>query len=118
MIFKESTSRGFPYKMNEVRIENADAVSFYENERTRAAYIEINKWVGKDDAKWTQLLREIYPFIIEQAVGIWLPVPHKFRVWWPWVKGYHGEYNVGYDNTFAYLQYIWVDEALKKSMGY
>lgn len=118
MIYKESVSRGFPYKMNEVRTENLDDVSFFESDRTRAVYNEVSKYVGKDDAKWAKMIRDIYPFIIAQAPGVWLPNPDGYRVWQPWVKGYHGEFNVGYDNQYVYMQYVWVDQALKKSLGF
>ena len=116
MIYKESTSRGFPYKMNEVLQENLDDVAFYENEKTRDVYTQIQLYVGKDDAKWEKLLHDVYPFIIAQSPGIWLPSPYAYKVWQPWLKGFHGESNVGYDNPYLYLRYIWIDEELKKSM--
>ncbi len=118
MIYKESTSRGFPYKMNEVLIENLDDVAFYENEKTRAAYNAIQPFVGKNDAAWAKILHDIYPFIIEQAPGVWLPSPYLYKIWQPWVRNYHGESNVGYDNTYYYMQFAWIDQTLKASMGF
>jgi len=118
MIFKESTSRGFPYKMNEVLQENLDDVAFYENQKTRDVYNQIQPYVGKDDTKWEKLLHDIYPFIIAQAEAVWMPSPYAYKVWQPWLKGYQGEANVGYDNTYQYLDYIWIDQTVKKSMGY
>jgi peptide/nickel transport system substrate-binding protein len=117
MIYKESVSRGFPYKMNETHIESTDDVAFFDSEITRNAYKEIQQYVGKDDEAWMKIVHDVYPYIIEQAVGVWLPVPHVYRVWQPWIKGYQGEYNVGYDNQQVYLQYIWIDQATKKSLG-
>ena len=38
--------------------------------------------------------------------------------WWPWVKNYHGELSVGIINEYAENMYIWIDQDLKKSMGY
>jgi len=39
------------------------------------------------------------------------------RFWWPWLKNYSGEANVGYfEQTFP--TWIWLDQSLKKSMGY
>jgi peptide/nickel transport system substrate-binding protein len=114
MIFKETTSRGFPYKMNEVLKENLDDVAFFEDPKTREVYNQIQPFVGKDDTKWAKLLHDIYPYIISQAEAVWLPSPTLYRVWQPWVKGYHGELNMGYDNTFQFYTYIWVDSSLKK----
>ncbi len=118
MLYKESVSRGFPYKMNETRIQNTDDVAYFDHERTRKAYNDIQPYVGKDDDAWISIIREIYPFIIEQAPGVWLPVAHVYRTWQPWIQGFDGEYNVGYDNQHVYMQYIWIDQAKKKSLGY
>ena len=39
--------------------------------------------------------------------------------WWPWVKNYFGEQTVGDDGMFSGLaRFIWIDEALKESMGF
>jgi hypothetical protein len=47
-----------------------------------------------------------------------MPVPHEYRMWWPWVQNYRGEGPLGYDNQMAFTRYIWIDPATKKSMGY
>lgn len=33
-------------------------------------------------------------------------------------KNYTGEANMGYYNPYQYICYIWIDDALKKSLGY
>ena len=67
-------------------------------------------------------MKEIGPFIIEEAVGVWLPLEKVYVMWWPWwkcyPKGYHGEYSVGTGDRGFQIQYIWVDKELKRSMGY
>jgi peptide/nickel transport system substrate-binding protein len=68
-----------------------------------------------DDAKWQKMLHDVYPFIIAQAPGVWLPSPSAYKVWQPWFKGWHGESNVGYDNSYRHLNYVWIDSSLKKS---
>jgi hypothetical protein len=39
-------------------------------------------------------------------------------MWWPWVENYRGEGSLGYDNQAAFTRFIWLNQALKKSMGY
>jgi peptide/nickel transport system substrate-binding protein len=107
-----------PYKMGTVRLEHFDNYSFYENPRTREAYNEMNKWIGKDDAIWTKIVKDITPFIIEEAIAVWLPAPPGFTVWHPWLQNYHGESIYAEGATPNLVHYIWIDEALKKSMGY
>ena len=39
--------------------------------------------------------------------------------WWPWLRNYNGEYALDDDSGFfAMLPYIWIDEDLKKEMGF
>lgn len=118
MVFKESTSRGFPYDMNEVMINNSDDVAFFESETTNEAYRQIQLYLGRDDAKWQKILHDVYPFIIAQSPGIWLPSPNAYKMFQPWLKGWHGESNVGFDNPYGYIRYPWIDSSLKSSMGY
>ncbi len=47
-----------------------------------------------------------------------MPVPYFYSIWQPWVKGYHGEQVPGYTNDFVFTHYIWLDQNLKKEMGY
>ena len=118
MIYTGSPTAMFPYTMPSVILETLDDKSYYENPRTRAVFNEVNKYFGKDDARWMKLLKDITPFILEESVGIWLPVPHQYRMWWPWLRNYQGEGPLGYDNQMAISHHIWIDQSMKKSMGY
>jgi peptide/nickel transport system substrate-binding protein len=39
------------------------------------------------------------------------------RFWWPWIKNYAGETSVGYFNRY-WTKFVWLDQDLKKEMGY
>ena len=56
--------------------------------------------------------------MVDQAPYIWLPTQYVYSAWWPWVKNYSGEYSVGYIRYDSWATWIWIDEALKESMGY
>jgi peptide/nickel transport system substrate-binding protein len=118
MIMKATKSYLFPFRMLEVRQESVDCASFFESSVTREAYNEILGCVGKDDARIASLLRSITPYILEQSWGIWLPVPHNFILWQPWVQNFHGEVNIGYWSPGITSKYIWIDESRKTSLGY
>jgi ABC-type transport system substrate-binding protein len=45
------------------------------------------------------------------------PMSSRYNFWWPWVKNYKGELTIGYYNSI-WTQYIWIDQDLKKAMGY
>jgi peptide/nickel transport system substrate-binding protein len=56
---------------------------------------------------------DVRPYLIEQAFKIPFPQPFLTNFRWPWVKG---TYNQGADAQF--FKYYWIDQDLKKSMGY
>jgi len=58
-------------------------------------------------------VEEIRPYLIENAFRVPFPQPYTYNMWWPWVKNTYGQGGVAY-----LLKYYWVDQALKKSMGY
>ncbi len=108
----------FPFRLLMVRQESFDNRSFFEHPFTRQAYESINKIIGKDDTEANRMIKEVGVFSLQQAWGIWMPARYTYTMWWPWMKNYHGESTLGYDGQNLFAYYIWVDEALKKSMGY
>jgi len=117
-IYTSCPTAAFPWKLHIARKDSFDCHSYFEDPFTRDIYNQINLNYGKDPDKVAELLRESTPFILEQCVGIWQPVPFGYRLWWPWLQNYHGELNLGYDDQNCFTHYAWVDEALKASMGY
>ncbi len=62
--------------------------------------------------------RELTKYCVDNAFAIPVPYNYKYTFWWPWVKAYTGESSVGYYNMYNWPQYTWLDQDLKKSMGY
>jgi hypothetical protein len=56
--------------------------------------------------------KKMLPYLLEQAPVIPWPSSKIYAMWWPWLKNYHGEAGLNW------LQFYWVDQSLKKSMGY
>ncbi len=65
-----------------------------------------------------ELCRPLVLYLLEQAYMIPAPRVPTYAMWWPWVKNYSGENSIGYWKTDGFAAYVWIDEALKKSMGY
>jgi len=108
-----------PWFFYEVRIENFDNCAFYENPKTRAAYEECSQYVMKDADKTWQILRDITPFMLEQCVmGVYLPIPYAYDMWWPWLQNWYGATRIGYWEPETTSRYAWVDANMKRSMGY
>lgn len=58
-----------------------------------------------------QALKDVVPYILEQAFNVAMPAPWGYRVWQPWLKNYYGESDVKY-----WLKYAWIDQDLKAEL--
>jgi len=92
--------------------------SLVDDPRVNAAYEEIaaNLIVKQEDAD--EAMHEIFPYCLEQAWFVEPPSPYLWTLWWPWLKGYGGEYTVGQSNGDIWARWVWMDEDLKVSMGH
>ena len=75
-------------------------------------------FLERDEAKRQAMLKEMTREILDKAPYIWLPTAYNFTAWWPWVKNYGGELRVGAMRPGPIYARIWVDQELKKKMGY
>ncbi len=65
-----------------------------------------------------KITKELMKHLLLQAYAIPSVRYEGYSFWWPWLKNYSGETNVGYQTGYAWTQWVWYDQALKKSMGY
>ena len=63
-------------------------------------------------------LKKLIVYAIDQAPAIILPQPYSYVAWWPWVKDYYGEKRVGCQRSGPIHARIWIDQEMKKKMGY
>jgi peptide/nickel transport system substrate-binding protein len=112
------TRTDIPYMLFDLRKEQMFNPSGFEDERTREAWAEMSKVLGKNDAEVARIMRDIGTYALESAWGIWLPSPYTYAMWWPWFQNYHGEWDMGYACQERAWTYIWLDQDLKRSMGY
>ena len=82
------------------------------DKRMAAVYAE------PDEGKRQLLLRIMTRDIVEKAPYIWLPVSYVYTAWWPWVKNYGGELRVGSERPGPIHARMWVDQDMKKKMGF
>ena len=62
--------------------------------------------------------KELMKYVLDQAYVVSRPIYPQATFWWPWLRNYSGETQIGYFDTNYWASYIWIDEDLKKSMGY
>jgi ABC-type transport system substrate-binding protein len=66
-----------------------------------------------DYAEADRITKAAYKYCVEQAFLITMPAQWGYRIWQPWMKNYYGA-----DDLKFWLRWAWIDEDLKKSMGY
>ncbi len=71
-----------------------------------------------DTKKAMAIFKESMKYVLDQAYTIPRPMYPQTTLWWPWLKNYTGEYSVGYVRYESWAQWIWLDQDLKKTMGY
>jgi len=118
MLMKGSVDFAFPFRMLMVRKESFDDASYIDDPYVRTRYNEASALVGIDDATVNKDVKEVGVWSLEQAWGIYLPSPQQYVMWQPWVGNDHGEQDTGYFYPGGYMKYIWIDQAVKSSMGH
>ena len=71
-----------------------------------------------DEDKRKVMIREMTREIVDKAPYVWLPTAYAYTAWWPWVKNYGGELRAGSVRPGPIYARIWVDQEMKKQMGY
>lgn len=72
----------------------------------------------RDEPKRQAMLKAMTVEILDKAPYIWLPTPYLYTAWWPWVQNYQGELRAGAVRPGPIYARIWIDQEMKKKMGY
>ena len=72
----------------------------------------------RDEAARVAMTRELTIRLLNEAPSIWLPTVYNYTAWWPWVKNYGGELRAGAVRPGPIYARIWIDEELKREMGF
>ena len=74
--------------------------------------------VATDPVKRADLMTEAALIFIDDAPAIPFANQMVINAYWPWMKNYYGELNVGFYNYAPILARIWIDQTMKKDLGY
>ena len=88
---------------------NSDAVfdEYYENALAATTVEEQQEWARKANLR-----------VADQLWMIRGPVAPLFGGTQPWIKGYNGEGDIGAMQRSTVLMYLWVDQDMKREMGF
>ena len=84
-----------------------------------AALVKIRTLALTDYYGAMDLMRNLLrDYILGQAYAIPTPMAQLSVFWWPWLRGYSGETTVQLSIYNRWAEWVWLDQNLKKSMGY
>jgi peptide/nickel transport system substrate-binding protein len=78
--------------------------------------LDIGKYWVSDPAKYFAVLKESGVKELQTAYGIWMPVPYRYGMWWPWLHNYDGLGWIGWADVYDWTAFLWIDVNQKKSM--
>jgi peptide/nickel transport system substrate-binding protein len=116
LLYTYNSGIGTFFKMINFRGASQYNSSYVNDPEVEKAWVEMQEYVGIDEAKLNLLNANLMPYVLEQCWVLAKPNPYSYVIWWPWVKNWHGELQVGYYNYPSYLKYRWQDVDLKKQM--
>jgi len=92
---------------------------YFQDPKVDAAYNALLPYVGKNADKVWQIQKDILPYMIAQCpMGIYMPVPFIYDMWWPWLKNFYYATSIGHWSPEDNLKYSWIDQDLKISVGH
>jgi peptide/nickel transport system substrate-binding protein len=65
-----------------------------------------------------EVIKKLAVYALDQAPAIILPTEYVYHSWWPWVRNYYGELFVGAQRSAPIYARIWIDQEMKKKMGF
>jgi len=83
-----------------------------------AASEEMQRTFIVDGKAAAAQFKDLMKYVLDQAYVIPRPIYAQTNFWWPWLKNYSGERLVGYYVYNFWSAYIWIDEDMKKEMGF
>jgi peptide/nickel transport system substrate-binding protein len=102
---------------NPVSGQSASNLSMINDSYINDMMVKVRLAALTDQKESMRLFKEVAKRAVEQVYAIPNVIGRYYNFWWPWIRNYCGEITVGYDDM-NWPTWVWIDEALKKSMGY
>ncbi len=93
-------------------------LSHINDPRCEEAYTKMCELSVLNPTEANRVHKELMSYVLDQAWAIPYVTPASYNMWWPWLKNYHGESDLGRSNFPKWARFVWIDQGLKKSMGY
>ncbi|MFC2038756.1 ABC transporter substrate-binding protein [Chloroflexota bacterium] len=111
-------SIGALYKCSPVRGEGNTNGSYINDPVVNETAEKMNLVAYTNPKEADALYKELMGYVYEQAWAIPNIETPQGTFWWPWIKNYHGEDSMGFWNFPNWVNWVWIDQDMKKTMGY
>ena len=91
--------------------------SMIDDPKVNAAIAAWNVVAISDEDAAMKMTKELMKYVLPQAWAIPTLRYPTYVLWWPWIKNYDGETNVGWNHP-GWARWVWLDQDLQKSMGH
>ncbi len=99
-------------------IENFSNMNKYVDPVMQNYHDSMHQVLYKNTSEMNRILKESGSYILDQAFAAWMPAMDVYTIWQPWLQNYNGEVWGGVATPEEWSRYSWLDENLKKSLGY
>jgi peptide/nickel transport system substrate-binding protein len=79
---------------------------------------QVSAYFVNDPPRFQKAVKDMMVYSLGLTWAIWMPRPWSWHFWWPWLKDYDGITDYGWDDSDDVFKYVWIDQDLKKAMGY
>jgi peptide/nickel transport system substrate-binding protein len=95
---------------------NVDGARYLPSEPFDAMYQGV--LLEQDTTKRNALLKTLAIAVLDDAGYLPMANPISLNCYWPWMKNYYNETDAGNHNSITMIERIWIDQSLKKTLGY
>jgi peptide/nickel transport system substrate-binding protein len=92
-------------------------VSFVDDPVINKGIVEARSFLPDDEDKAMARYKELAIYMQDKAWVIPNVISSNYYFWWPWIKNYSGEQNIGFGH-YVWPKFIWYDKAMKQQMGF
>ena len=115
-IYFRSDANGATSELPQRKTECASLASSWNNAVFDDMLTKAQRMVDVDAR--TALLKEAASLFIHEVGNINMPAGSNHWFWWPWVNNFYGEEETSYASQQPCIDTVWIDQAMKKDMGY
>jgi peptide/nickel transport system substrate-binding protein len=100
------------FRLTAERYPSITNYAMMDDDKINDAYLQLLATYLQPQER-QQIMKDINVYYLSLVETAQLPCPYQYCIWQSWLRGYHGEYSVGFWNQFRWSMYVWLDPSLR-----